>query len=509
MRAIARTILPALLSVLPALLSVNLALAEAPSRVEPDRQASADTSDALPGIHRVGIAAMPGPHYGAAATASYGYTEPQANDGNADHRIAGSLAAGVSPFNFAEFGVRLDYRLDLHGRDEQGIDQSSSLDVTPLVRTGLDVGRDVHLGAEVRVPFLGAAAVDGVPSPTVDARFLASYLGLNSWQFAMHAGYKMGTNGEVIAQSDNLRAGDRVTLGLSEFGALLLGLGASKRISSSVILAEVTSEVLVGSGAPSFGESPFRLTAGLRQSLLPYLALSALVEVSPLSRAPSAPGDPLVPIEPRVTGMLGLMLRLPEKAPAPVVEKTPRPLPVPPPVEVVQPTASIRVVVVDHTGHPISDATVTLEYPETKELPGKTIAIPLLSTNLYVMDSLPPGKARLIIEAELLGGRSEVVELVKDKPTEVTITLSDQATHQSQLRGLVRSYSGEGIKASVSVGPGDHNATCNEQGEFELMLPPGDYQVTISADGFQTQKRSLRVQDEGVTVLNADLQKEP
>ncbi len=61
----------------------------------------------------------------------------------------------------------------------------------------------------------------------------------------------------------------------------------------------------------------------------------------------------------------------------------------------------------------------------------------------------------------------------------------------------------------MSVGPGEYDATCNEQGEFEIMLPPGDYQVTISADGFQTQKRSLHVQDEGVTVLNADLQKEP
>ncbi len=258
---------------------------------------------------------MPAPHYAAAAGLSYGYTEPQSADGNPHHRLGGSLAAGLSPFSFAEFGVRLDYRLDLHGQDDEGSDQSSALDVTPLVRSGLDVGRNVHLGAEVRVPFLGAAAVDGVPAPTLDARFLASYLGLPSWRFAMHAGYKLGTSGAVVTQSDNLRAGDRVTLGLSEFDAVLLGLGATKRISSTEILAEVTSEVLVGSGAPSMSESPLRLAAGLRQSLLPYLALSALVEVSPLSRAPSAPGDPLVPVEPRVSAMLGIVLRLPEKAP--------------------------------------------------------------------------------------------------------------------------------------------------------------------------------------------------
>ena len=62
------------------------------------------------------------------------------------------------------------------------------------------------------------------------------------------------------------------------------------------------------------------------------------------------------------------------------------------------------------------------------------------------------------------------------------------------------------LKAEIKVTPGGHTATCNADGEFVLDLPPGKYEVTISAEGFRTQTRKLTVRKEGVTVLNADLQ---
>ncbi len=51
------------------------------------------------------------------------------------------------------------------------------------------------------------------------------------------------------------------------------------------------------------------------------------------------------------------------------------------------------------------------------------------------MDGLTLGEARLTIEADLLESHSEVIKLVEGKPTEVTVTLQEKATHQSQLRG--------------------------------------------------------------------------
>jgi Carboxypeptidase regulatory-like domain len=208
--------------------------------------------------------------------------------------------------------------------------------------------------------------------------------------------------------------------------------------------------------------------------------------------------------------MLGVMVRLPEEkqAPPPVAQVEQKPPPPPPPVKAVAETTSVRIVLSDQTGHPISDASVRLEYPATETAAAKSIEVPLLSTNLYVMDGLPLGEATLTIKADLLEPHSQPIKLIQGPPSEVSVTLQAQATQQSQLRGLVRSYSGQGIAASVSITPGTHGATCDQQGEFEIKLPPGNYEVTISADGFQTQKRSLRVQDEGVTVLNADLQKE-
>jgi len=42
-------------------------------------------------------------------------------------------------------------------------------------------------------------------------------------------------------------------------------------------------------------------------------------------------------------------------------------------------------------------------------------------------------------------------------------------------------------------------------GRFEVDVPPGRYRVTISASGYQTQQRTVDVEENGVTVLNVDL----
>jgi uncharacterized membrane protein len=72
----------------------------------------------------------------------------------------------------------------------------------------------------------------------------------------------------------------------------------------------------------------------------------------------------------------------------------------------------------------------------------------------------------------------------------------------------VRSYAGVGLAAEIRVEPGGYVASCNADGEFVLDLAPGDYEVSIQAQGYLAQKRRLRVRKEGVTVLNADLQSE-
>jgi uncharacterized membrane protein len=111
-----------------------------------------------------------------------------------------------------------------------------------------------------------------------------------------------------------------------------------------------------------------------------------------------------------------------------------------------------------------------------------------------------------LVEADLLKPHTESVIVSEGSPAEIEVKLEPAASEGSQLRGLVRSYSGQGIAASVTVEPGDHTTKCDEEGSFELDLPPGVYKVIIEAEGYRSQRRTLRVRKEGVTVLNADLQ---
>ena len=51
--------------------------------------------------------------------------------------------------------------------------------------------------------------------------------------------------------------------------------------------------------------------------------------------------------------------------------------------------------------------------------------------------------------------------------------------------------------------------TCAQSGRFELDVTPGVHEVRISARGYMTQVRRVRVEENGVTVLNIDLRKAP
>lgn len=493
------------------------ATTQVPSLPDSEDEASlGDSPDALPGLVRVGVPGWKGPRASASVHALYGFTEPQNEEESPHHRIGTAAALGVAPWSFAAIGLRADFRHDIHGEDPLGGDSGSVLDVTPMLRLGGKLESDVHLGVEGRLRLPGATDGSSGVSPELDARALAAYSGVPTWLFALMAGYRLGHGGNLAEESSSMRRGDRVALGISEFDALLLGLGVVKTINRTEVFGEVTTDMLLGGGAPGLTESPFRLSAGLRHAFIERLWLSVVVEGTPMGRAPSLPGDPLVPIEPRVQGMLGLTYRFvsPKK---PVVHDQPieevgpeeKPEEIPPEEEEGPPppiTSSLRVIVVDKTGHPISDAKVTVDIPKTPTTPAEQKVVPLDETNVYVLDGILVGEVEVLVQADLLKPHTESVIISEGAPAEIKVKLEPAASEGSQLRGLVRSYSGEGISASVTVEPGGHSAKCDEEGSFELDLPPGVYKVIIEAEGFRSQRRTLRVRKEGVTVLNADLQ---
>ena len=70
------------------------------------------------------------------------------------------------------------------------------------------------------------------------------------------------------------------------------------------------------------------------------------------------------------------------------------------------------------------------------------------------------------------------------------------------------SFRGSTVDADVNVDGGDKDLRA-EQGRFELDVTPGVHEVRISARGYTTQVRRVRVEENGVTLLNIDLKKAP
>ena len=76
----------------------------------------------------------------------------------------------------------------------------------------------------------------------------------------------------------------------------------------------------------------------------------------------------------------------------------------------------------------------------------------------------------------------------------------------SQLRGFVSSFNGRSLAATVMVD--DRVVQADPTGFFEVVLEPGSYEVELSAPGFISQRKTVVIEPNGVTILNVDLRRE-
>ena len=64
-----------------------------------------------------------------------------------------------------------------------------------------------------------------------------------------------------------------------------------------------------------------------------------------------------------------------------------------------------------------------------------------------------------------------------------------------------------GAEIRVVGQPAAPSVSSEDDGTFELDLPPGDYEVTVTVKGFKEQTRQIHIDEEGVTIMNVDLRK--
>lgn len=90
----------------------------------------------------------------------------------------------------------------------------------------------------------------------------------------------------------------------------------------------------------------------------------------------------------------------------------------------------------------------------------------------------------------------------------LTVTISAEAQHQTGVRGSIRTVEGDALAfASIYVRQTRTGTTANEDGDYEIALPPGRYELVFQHLGRRTEVRVVEVADTLLT-LNIQLQEQ-
>ncbi len=457
-----------------------------------------------PGYFRVPVVAAAQPGALLTGGLGYGFTEGQSAAPGGHHRVQGRVGAALSPLPWLDLALGTNVRHDRHADDGLGPDQGTVLDSDLHAQAGTRVGSDFHLGGALGAAFLrGDSLASSLQNPRVDFLLLAAYVPRHQpFSAGILAGYRHDLTAGVAREPGRYRAGDRLSLAVSEFDAVPLGVGGAYRIGATELLSELSADVLVGKRAPRLLESPLRFTAGARQRLAEELSLRVVADTSLSARPPVGVNDPLLPVEPRFQLLVSMAYQWsPAVAAAPAPPPEPAP-PAKPRLEAPAALASLEVRVTTLEGYPLSDATVELLQGEA------VLGVPHGELERYGLERVAPGEAVLRVSAARLSTHTQPIVLRAGAPLVVDVKLAP-ALPTGQVRGLVRSFSGAGLRARVRIEPLGKETQTDAGGTFQLDVPPGTYEVVVEAAGHAAQRRQVRVQEDGVVILNADLLRGP
>jgi hypothetical protein len=470
-------------------------------RAEEREEASAREGATSSGLCGLLYTGLPRCAKGLTLSGTAGYGTTQLN-GHHD-RLIGNLGVAYAPLDWLALSLEFAGRLDFHPDDENGKNMTGTGDPWLRGRFGWPLRPGLALGGELGLWFPGNEAPSYSASATTVE--LKSQL---SWRTQAERWLVLGMLGVRIDNSANsapdltrLRQGDRVSLGLSDFHALLIGVGAAHRpLPQLQVFAELSANLLLGEGAPKLLESPMRAAVGARYFVLETLSVE-LSLVTSLSQQPStAPDAPLVPIEPRFTALTGLRYRL--------LGEKPAPLPPPPPTEVVQAreepaaVAMLRGVLTDKLGAALPDVAILLNFEGGEQ---ETISD---AEGRYTFRELKPGKVTLSAHAP--GFKASMWEVEVRAPlTHAPVQVLETADDKGSLRCLVRSFRSEPLQAEVVVrdlrGKRVAGGTTNAEGLLEIPLTAGRYRVMIEAAGYKGQRTNVQVAPNEVAILNVDM----
>lgn len=465
-------------------------------------------SSAVPGFARVGFAERPSWHWALAADAGYANTESIGDVGATHHREFGSLALGFAATDWLLAYGRVEGHLDQHS---VGGERESAAEGLPSIGARLHADSSgLRFGGELELRLPGSDAPSVEPQAiTPELRLLAGFDGGRTLVFAGSTGFRLERSEHAAPDPTTLSVGDRVALGASEYDAVPLGVAVGARLDPLFVFLEGSADVLLGAEPQT---SPMRVTLGARHSLTRNWHLETRAAAGLSSRPDDPFGPELLPFEPRFSGTIGLRYCFgtdATSAPPHVMrdERAPREPDQKPgatkgPEVAAQLPSRVSGVVRDPEGQPLPDVNVTLHAGGVEQ---KAVTD---SDGRFAFERVPNGAA--VIEFETVDYDLSKVNVVvpgDGAPVSVPATTMKLVVLGAQIQGLVQTFDGKPLVATIAVSPPGSEYESGSDGRFSIDVAPGRYQVQISKPGYVSQSMEVVVAEKAVMVINVDLRK--
>ncbi len=476
---------------------------------------------ALPGgLHAASALTLPAGTVSVATLGGFGWRSGLLPEqAGAEHRFGrgvGNLAFAYAPTDLFTVALTFDGRYDRHfgvppasdGKKEDGYVGDPRL----MVRAGKLMG-SLTVGGQLGVWVPGKNAPSVAASAiSVEARGLVS-LQAGPGTLSFNAGFRLDNSAKSVDEPERLSAADRISLGVSEFHAVVGGAHVTVPTGKAFVGAETSIDFFIGDGAPG----PL-LRGGVHGGLhlTDQWSLMAFVEVA------KAPGIgvadvmmnhvPLIAYEPAITGGIGLQGRFGGTRRGASDDHVTKNLNLSD-VEVIE-YADVIGTINDDAGTPVVGAKVTVKlknhsgtgatddkgsYTVTRLPIGKTVAG---TTNLD--DTI----GELTVEVEGKKPATQTLTLVKG-PNAVAKLVLEPLLPPGQLRAVLRAAgTGKPIPGgTITIEPSGATATAAADGTVSIDLPPGMYKAKATAPGFTEQTLDVVIDPNGVAVKNFELRK--
>jgi hypothetical protein len=433
-------------------------------------------------------------------------------------RTTGRLAIGFAPHELISIALSLDGRFDKHTGDAMGTDDDGYVGDPHLLIRAAKASGNLHFGGQVDlwVPGKDAPSVAG-SAISVAASGLVS-LAAGPGLLSFNAGFRIDNSAKSVDQPTLLSVQDRVSLGVSEFHAVVGGAHLGIPIGDKAyVSAEGQVDIFVGSGDTPMGsteahEAPsplvrFGATGGYHiNKSWTVLAYVGGARVPKIVSADLAANDiKLVPYEPTVSFGVGLQGRF--GGPSTNVKKRVDPQDIDVPI-----FASIDGELLDEAGKPAVGAKVVVK---TKAYEGTGVTD---DKGAWRVEKLPIGKQVKGVDNITDPVGEITIDVTGKKPVKVTVDLKpgdnkaerislEPVLPPGQLRAVVRNANtGKPIGgAIVQIEPGGKSATSGADGQFSVDLPPGTYKITASSPGLKDQELDVTIDPNGVAIKIIEL----